>query len=82
MKPAGDAGGDDGLRLDDFVEHLGHLAAHPSYFTLAAFAGGTRMPEVGEHAAGCGTCRTAIEALALEGGRSGREKALRAILEP
>jgi hypothetical protein len=81
MKPAGDAGDDDGLRLDDLVEYLGRLSAHPSYFTLANFASGSRLPGVGEHVTACETCRAAIEALALEGGARGREKALRTMLE-
>lgn len=71
---------DDGLTLDDLAEYMGRLSSHPSYFTLAAFATGSpRMPAVGEHVAGCDTCRAVIEALALERGLSGIRKTLEAI---
>ncbi len=71
----GDMNPDDGFRLDDLVDRMADSGAHPSYFTLSAFATGSpKMPVVGDHMAHCLVCRAVVEDLAFRG-RLGRSSA-------
>lgn len=68
---------DDGFRLDDLVDRMTDIGAHPSYFTLCAFASGSpRMPVVGDHLAHCLACRAVVTDLAFRGGLGRGSRAL------